>query len=96
LAHYEFEWDERKAQRNEQKHGASFAEAKSCFEDVFALESFDVDHSVAEDRFNMIGRSHRGRILVVAYTVPDDRTIRIISAREATRRERVEYEKQEF
>jgi len=44
----------------------------------------------------MIGRSHRGRILIVAYTVPDYRTIRIISAREATRRERLEYEKQEF
>ena len=79
-----------------QAHGVSFAEAKSCFEDVFALESFDVGHSADEDRFIMIGRSHRGRILIVAYTVPDYRTIRIISAREATRRERLEYEKQEF
>jgi len=42
LAHYEFEWDDGKAQRNKQKHGVSFAEAKSCFEDVFALESTSV------------------------------------------------------
>ena len=62
--------------------------------DVFALESFDVDHSLDEDRFVIIGKSERGRLLVVAFTLRDHTTIRIISAREALRQERLEYEKQ--
>ena len=86
--------DDEKARTNERKHGISFNEAESCFRDVFALESFDVDHSHDEDRFVMIGRSERGRVLVVAFTFRDHKTIRIISAREALRRERLEYEKQ--
>src|SRR5438128_3624782 len=94
VIHYEFEWDNDKARTNEQKHSVSFDEAKSCFVDVFALESFDVDHSVDEDRFVIIGTSERGRVLVVAFTLRDHRTIGIISAREALRRERLEYEKQ--
>jgi uncharacterized protein len=94
LLRYEFEWDEEKARINERKHGVGFDEARSCFHDVFALESFDVDHSLDEDRFVIIGRSERGRILVVAFTLPDHTAIRIISSREALRQERLEYEKQ--
>ena len=94
MVHYEFEWDEEKARANERKHGVGFDEAKSCFLDVFALESFDVDHSAHEDRFMIIGRSERGRLLVVAFTLRDHKTIRIISAREARKQERLEYEKQ--
>ena len=94
MVHYEFEWDEEKARANERKHGVGFDEAKSCFLDVFALESFDVDHSADEDRFMMIGRSARGRLLVTAFTVRDGTTIRIISGREARRQERLDYEKQ--
>ena len=94
MLHYEFEWDEEKARANERKHGITFDEAKECFLDVFALESFDVDHSFDEDRFVIIGMSKRGRILVVAFTLRDHITIRIISAREALRQERLDYEKQ--
>ena len=94
MVHYEFEWDEEKARANERKHGVVFEEAKSCFLDVFALESFDIDHSTDEDRFMIIGTSERGRILVTAFTRRDHRTIRIISARKALRQERQEYEKQ--
>ncbi len=77
-----------------QPAGIGFEEAVTCFLDVFALESFDVDHSFDEDRFVIIGMSKRGRILVVAFTVRDLTTIRIISAREALRQERLDYEKQ--
>ncbi len=94
MAHYEFEWDEEKARANERKHRVAFEEGKSCFLDIFALESFDVDHSADEDRFMIIGRSERGRLLVVAFTLRDHATIRIISAREARKQERFEYEKQ--
>ena len=94
MAHYEFEWNDAKAAANEQKHAVSFTEAKTIFEDRFAIESFDVIHSVDEDRFVMLGRSDRNRVLIVAYTLRDYKTIRIISARQATRRERLEYEEE--
>jgi uncharacterized protein len=94
VVHYEFEWDEERARVNERKHGVAFEEAKSSFLDVFALESFDIDHSTDEDRFMIIGTSERGRILVTAFTRRDHRTIRIICARKALRQERQEYEKQ--
>jgi uncharacterized protein len=94
VVHYEFEWDEEKALANERKHAVAFEEAKSCFLDVFALESFDIDHSANEDRFMIIGRSERGRILVTVFTLRGHRTIRIFSARQALRQERQEYEKQ--
>jgi uncharacterized DUF497 family protein len=68
-------------------------EAKTVFLDRFALESLDVDHSSDEDRFAMIGRSDQERILVIAYTVRDRKTIRIISARLARPQERFQYEK---
>ena len=94
MAHYAFEWDDEKARSNERKHGVGFDEAKSCFLDVFAMESFDVDHSVDEDRFMIMGMSDRRRLLVIAFTLRNHATIRVISAREALRQERLEYEKQ--
>jgi len=94
VVHYEFEWDEEKARTNERKHRVAFEEAKSCFLDVFALESFDVDHSAHEDRFMIIGRSDRGRLLVTAFTNCGDRTIRLISVRRALRQEHLDHEKQ--
>jgi uncharacterized protein len=91
--HYQFEWNEEKAHANERKHGVSFEEARGCFLDVFAIESFDIGHSFEEDRFIIMGVSERNRLLVVAFTLRD-RAIRIISAREALLKERVDYEKQ--
>jgi uncharacterized protein len=91
---YELEWDDEKARINERKHGVSFHEARSCFLDVFAIEVFDRDHSVDEDRFIIMGVSERGRVLVVAFTFRGNAMIRVISAREALPQERLEYEKQ--
>ena len=93
MLRHEFEWDDDKARANEHKHGVSFDEAKTCFRDVFAIEAYDVDHSADEDRFIIMGRSDRNRVIVTAFTVRG-MTIRIISAREARRQERLEYEKQ--
>ena len=86
----EFEWDETKARQNLRKHGVSFDEASTIFNDPLALTIDDPVHS-EEDRFVTLGESHRRRLLVVVFTERGDR-IRIISARAATRRERRNYE----
>ena len=85
-----FAWDPRKANRNLAKHGISFDDAKTVFDDGFFLVFEDPDHSTEESRFIIMGQSKKGRLLVVAYTQRSD-TIRIISAREATRHERRVY-----
>jgi uncharacterized protein len=73
------------------KHGVSFDEAATVFGDPLALTYFDPDHSDDEDRFLTFGISSTGDLLVVSHTDRDDKT-RIISARQATRRERNSYE----
>jgi len=83
-----FEWDSRKAARNLAKHGLSFDEASTVFADGLSVTIPDPDHSEDEERWIIIGQSHRGRLLVVVHT-EDDNTVRIISAREAEKRERV-------
>ena len=86
-----FEWDKRKAASNYRKHGVSFEEAATAFGDRLSLTIPDPDHSQQEERFILIGLSAAGRLLVVAHTERLD-TIRIISARLATRGEKVNYE----
>lgn len=87
----EFEWDARKERRNRLKHGVSFQEATTVFEDTDALTFVDERHSVIEDRFIIIGYSAAHRILVVSHTDRGQR-VRIISARVASRHERRIYE----
>lgn len=87
----EFEWDAGKAASNLSKHGVSFAEATTVLGDPLEIMIADPDHSNSESRFISIGLSGAGRMLVVAYTEREGRT-RIISARQATPRERREYE----
>jgi len=87
-----FEWDENKAKANLQKHGVSFEEAATVFGDPLSLTIGDPIHSTEEERFVILGYSYRNRTLVVIHTERGD-TIRIISARRATRQERKTYEK---
>lgn len=86
-----FEWDPVKARTNLQKHGVSFREAVSAFMDVLSVTILDRDHSDEEERLLLLGCSEEGRLLVIAHTDRGDR-IRIISAREANRQERRQYE----
>ena len=89
-----FEWDPRKAETNERKHSVTFDEATSVFLDEFALNMSDVEHSDEEDRYLLIGASHALRVLIVCHVFRErDATIRIISARRATRLERTQYER---
>jgi uncharacterized DUF497 family protein len=87
----EFEWDPDKAAANLKRHRVDFYEAAGVLEDPLSTTFPDEAHSGDEERFLTIGASQSGRILVVAHTERDD-TIRIISARRATRREREFYE----
>ena len=87
----EFEWDPVKARDNETKHGVSFLEATEVFADNLSSSSPDPDHSVEEERFVIFGKTLRDRHLVVAFTERSGR-LRIISARQMTRRERHAYE----
>jgi len=85
-----FEWDPRKAKKNLEKHGVSFEEAATAFGDPQSLTDFDPDHSEDEDRFILLGATHAGRLVVVSHT-DRGQSVRLISARLATRRERRTY-----
>ena len=90
-----FEWDEEKAASNVRKHKASFEEAKTVFDDPFLLTFPDPEHSVSEQRYLSMGTSVRARVLVVVHTERED-SIRIISCRRATSKERRAYEEADF
>ena len=86
-----FEWDPNKALENIQKHRVAFEEAATVFRDDLSITVPDPDHSTAEDRFITVGLSNLRRLLMIAHTERGD-SIRIISARELTHRERRQYE----
>ena len=87
-----FEWQASKAEANVRKHGVSFEEAVAAFADPLARILDDPDHSADESREIIVGHSTRQRLLIVSFAERDG-TIRIISARAATRRERHGYER---
>jgi hypothetical protein len=86
-----FEWDRAKAETNLKKHRVSFDEAVTVFYDPLATTFDDPDHSVGEHRFVTIGRSSRGRLLVVAHA-EFGASIRVINARLTTALERRRHE----
>lgn len=90
-----FSWDIRKAILNFEKHGVSFEEAATAFDDPLGLDVEDVEHSYAETRRLRLASSESGRLLLVVYTnrlfENGKETTRIISARRASRRERKGY-----
>jgi uncharacterized DUF497 family protein len=90
----ELEWDDDKATGNLTKHGISFQEAATVFGDPLAITYFDPDHSDDEDRYVTFGHSTSERLLIVSHTDRKDKT-RIISARQATRREKKQYEEEQ-
>jgi uncharacterized protein len=86
-----FEWDPKKTRSNLAKHDISFDEASTAFGDTLSITISDPLHSEGEERFVLIGCSCQNRLLVVIHTERGAR-IHIISARRATRRERLRYE----
>jgi len=73
----QFEWDPEKAASNLKKHGVSFEEASTVWQDYFNIELFDHDQSVEEHRFLMIGESKEQRLLIISFTEREN-MIRII------------------
>lgn len=90
-----FEWDDEKAAANLSKHGVSFDEANTVFNDPLYVDFFDPDHSHDEYRYLIVGESSRGRLLIVSYAERGD-LVRVISARELTSAEQKEYEEGEY
>lgn len=86
-----FDWDHKKASENFLKHGISFDEAKTVFDDPLNVDFYDPDHSIGEHRFIIMGESAQGRLLMVSYTERGE-AIRLISARQVTPAERKMYE----
>jgi hypothetical protein len=90
-----FSWDVRKALVNYEKHGVAFEEAATVFVDPAGLDWADAARSAYERRHKRLGRSVAGRILLLVYTVRrtphGQETIRIISARQASRKKRKAY-----
>lgn len=87
-----FEWDPGKAAINLRKHGVAFEEAQTAFLDDNALIVDDPEHSADESRLVLLGLSASLRMLVVVHVYRTDQgTIRLISARRATRAERATY-----
>ena len=92
-----FQWDNNKDKINQKKHKISFTEAQSVFFDEDALIIDDPEHSLEEERFIILGLSKRANLLVVCHCYrASDTIIRIISARKATTRETISYNKNLF
>jgi len=87
----QFEWDETKADLNIEKHNVSFQEAATVFGDFLSYTFDDPDHSDEELRLLTIGRATTDKLIIVSHTDRDDK-IRIISARELTKKEQKFYE----
>ena len=90
-----FEWDPVKARTNRKKHGVSFEDAMHLFDDPYALFEQDRASEAGEPRWRALGLAGGVMLLLVAHTVReegDDEVVRLISARQATRKERILYD----
>ena len=93
MSNISFDWDEEKNLLNQKKHNISFTEATTVFYDENAIEYYDDNHSTYEERFLLLGRSFKLRILLIIFCLRKKETqIRIISARRATNNEKLNYE----
>jgi uncharacterized protein len=83
-----FEWNQAKNKSNQRKHGVSFEEAQSVFYDESAIQFYNEENSIEEDRFLMLGYSNESKLLMVCHCERSSgQSIRIISARKATKNE---------
>jgi uncharacterized protein len=89
-----FDWDEGNINKNFNKHGVTSQEAEEVFTREPLVVSEDVKHSQVEERFQALGKTAKGRMLFLSFTIRKDK-IRIISVRDANRKEEVIYEKLE-
>ncbi len=88
-----FDWDEGNRQKNWEKHKVDFRECEEVFFNQLLLISEDVKHSIQEERYYALGRSDTNRMLFLVFTVRNNK-IRVISARDQSKKERMIYEQQ--
>ncbi|HOY66431.1 MAG TPA: BrnT family toxin [Candidatus Ozemobacteraceae bacterium] len=89
---FTFEWDENKSEANRKKHGVTFDEASTVFNDDYARIIDDPDHSELESRFVILGFSIEKKLLMVCHCYREnEKVIRLISARKATKSEANQY-----
>jgi len=86
----QFEWDQRKAALNEKKHGVTFREAMTTFDDPQLVIFDDLDHSIVEKSELLVRTSNRVRLLITSFTMREE-AVRIISSRRASKKERLTY-----
>jgi len=90
-----FDWDDGNRLKSAEKHSVSIAEAEQVFSDAQLIVAEDVRHSQVEPRYHAMGRTADGRLLHITFTLRDNGTrIRVISARDANRKERAVYEQE--
>ena len=87
-----FDWDAGNSEKNWQKHGVSVGECEETFFNQPLLVAFDAAHSLGEARHFALGRTNQGRLLFIAFTYRGTK-IRVISARDMSRKERMIYAK---
>ena len=88
-----FVWDNIKNSINKKKHGLSFEDAKDVFYDENAILFDDPDHSIDEERFLIIGMIKSSKICIISHCYREENIIRLISDREATKKEKKIYQK---
>ncbi len=87
-----FDWDAGNAKKNQAAHGVTDGESEQLFFDQPLVATPDEQHSKSEPRFHALGRTSAGRLLMVVFTIRGD-LVRVISARDMSRRERRVYER---
>lgn len=88
-----FQWDSGNAVKSERNHGVTQSEAEQIFFNDPLVVSADTKHSQGETRFHALGQTFDGRHLMVAFTTRDQgRLIRVLSARDMSRSERIRYD----
>jgi uncharacterized DUF497 family protein len=90
-----FDWDDGNSRKSVDKHSVTQAEAERVFLNEPLLLLQDVKHSTEELRFHALGRTDEGRLLHVTFTLRGGgRRVRVISARDMNRKERIRYEEE--
>jgi uncharacterized DUF497 family protein len=88
----DFEWDEGNIKKNWERHGVSHIECEEIFFNKPIIVKKDELHSTREDRYFVLGKTDTGRMLFIVFTLRGNK-IRIISARDMNRKEKIIYEK---
>lgn len=90
---FSFDWDDGNKDKNFTKHGLNQHEAEDVFRDLYLVElGIQISPVTVEDRFGVIGKTAKGKVLFISFTIRRNGMVRVISARHANKNERQLYE----